>query len=99
MRISYRSVVEGSAVPKWYGLAYREDFSMTMIFYPIPINWIVAYSREFYLFLMRGPKLISQKQQEAIYKIGYEKGKEDGQLMTSNAFIKAFKDSEAKASQ
>ena len=45
---------QGEAIPRGYGLAYKQYHSLTFVCYPIPINIIVRVSREIEYWLMRG---------------------------------------------
>lgn len=38
----------GTVVPKGYRLAYNKYHLATAVYYPVPINYIVRYSRDFY---------------------------------------------------
>ena len=46
-------VVEGERLPSWYGFAYRNYCADHAICFPIPINLIVRWSRDFKWLLKR----------------------------------------------
>lgn len=77
-------VGEAEAVPRFYGLAYREFDRLIWVCYPIPLNLIVRAIFWVYWKLVAGikplaiEKLVSSKQQEG-YSKGYSQGMRDGE--------------------
>ena len=55
MRIerSWLRRVGGSPIPKGYGLAYAKYSRAVEVYYPIPVNYIVRYTRVFYWRFLR----------------------------------------------
>ena len=61
-------------VPRWYGKAYANFIMNTVVFYPIPINLIVRWARDFY-FLLRCYDL---GYRERIEQQVFERGRQAG---------------------
>lgn len=62
---------EGTAIPKGYGIAWRDFIRNRAICFPIPFNWFAKWGREFWRFLMI-PKYSWQEKMEAKYREIYD---------------------------
>ena len=60
---------EGEMIPKGYGVAYRRLDRLTAVFYPIPLNLVVALLNRFWIWLRMGGNL---------YNNGFHKGYDEG---------------------
>lgn len=66
---------EGEAIPKYYGIAYRDYLRYQAVCYPIVLNLIIRYLRELY-FIIAIPADLSRS--EHIVQEAYRQGYEDG---------------------
>ena len=56
LKVFTREVIEeGGTIPKWYGLAYVDWDTDSIVCYPIPLNWIICYADKFVIWLKRPP--------------------------------------------
>ncbi len=49
-----REIEEGGLIPKGYGVAWRVNYGMKVICYPIPINLLIRLGLDIYYTLMHG---------------------------------------------
>ncbi len=81
MKVSGKLIVllgEGEVVPFWYGLAYKDFTRDVCVFLPIPINFIIRASREFYWLMMKAwPNKLERKIHEETHA-AFERGKQMG---------------------
>jgi len=83
--IKYR----GECIPRGYGLAYKCDYGMIDICYPIPLNIVVRLWHEIYYKLERG--LFKSKHEEDVrhwFEVGFQEGKKCAQLNLESKVIK-----------
>jgi len=62
------------SIPKWYGVAYLNDYCMTAICYPIPLNLIVRLWKDIIWSLKIG--CFKSQREEALIK-AHNSGRED----------------------
>ena len=72
--ISGIAVYQGDLMPAYYGFAYRDINGDFAVFYPVPLNLIVAMWRSFYAFLRCGGIAMSPDPRQA-YRQGFEAGR------------------------
>ena len=53
MILSRKELLEGSIIPKYYGLAYRDYHRGIIVAYPMPLHFAVSLLRRFWQFYMR----------------------------------------------
>ena len=76
IKLHQKRISEGEIIPRWYGLAYREDFDSYSVFYPIPINIIIRICREIYYWIVYGIfKSKWERKLRTAYMEGYKKGR------------------------
>lgn len=78
MIISKILIAQGYKIPFWYGCAYYNWESYTMVAYPLGINFIVRWFRLFYLWLQKDKpdwidKLLKEEKQKS-YDLGFQAG-------------------------
>lgn len=87
-----QAIQYGAKIPFGYGIAYR-DFAMDVaICYPIPINLVVRWVRNFYeMIAYRIHSTMFQKQLEDIATSSYEKGFKAGQEIRKHEADKLYR--------
>ena len=68
----------GLRVPWYLGRAYRDYELRVIILYPIPLNWIVGWSRNLLYYLRLGP---SARWEKSIRDTAYQEGLEVGRQL------------------
>jgi hypothetical protein len=71
MKVSSERLAEGYILPFWYGIAYYDICSDYRICYPIPLNLLVRWIRDFFWAIKR-----PSEKKEALNK-AYHMGKAD----------------------
>ena len=77
MKRTKLQIMHGDLIPWGWGIAYYNYTSTTAIILPIPINWLVGWSREAYFVLAQGPR---SRREEQIRKIAFEEGRKSGKI-------------------
>jgi hypothetical protein len=52
--VKRREIIEGSIIPRFYGIAYAEWNRRVFVCYPVPINLIVHWARELWFWVIGG---------------------------------------------
>ena len=91
---------EGAKVPWHLGFCWWNSDFRTATYVPIPLNWVMAWGRTLWFYLMHGPrdKLMvrygkaAKREHKRVYEIGYalgyKRGREDEQKRWDDAFNK-----------
>lgn len=69
---------EGEALPKWYGVAYRDYVTDCDICYPIPLNHLVKHLRLLKWRLYKPARDHIERQMMTMYHKGYNDGFYEG---------------------
>jgi hypothetical protein len=89
-----RFVEEGGYFPRGYGLAYRDCNRQGAICYPVPLNLLVRYWRDFWFWLQCANGVDSSYRERIelqAWQSGYRCGHDDAQ-MTMKAILREFFD-------
>jgi|GEM_PF-6171247 hypothetical protein len=69
-----RIVREGELMPRFYGIAWRNYFRREAVCFPVPLNVILAFARQAYLWIRLGHVEVSSDPRSA-----YEQGRREAQ--------------------
>ena len=56
--------IEGQRLPWYLGKAYYKPYEMQVVYLPVPFNWVAAWIRTLYFFVLRGPRSIHLDRRE-----------------------------------
>ena len=68
MIVKRKEIIEGSIIPRFYGVAYVEWSRRVFVCYPVPLNLIVHWARELWFWLISG----RQTKRESVEMLKYE---------------------------
>ena len=73
MRLTGMQLVEGEMAPWWYGMAYYSPYTNHVVYYPVPINLVVRWSRALWWALRSGkPDALAKA-----YGCGFSEGRRE----------------------
>lgn len=88
-----RVIGEMELIPRRYGVAFRDINGRRVVCYPIPLNWIVGWSREMVAWIRHGPALLSDMERAQAYANGFSKGYVVGAVHEKESRLSLWRDS------